>query len=98
MAHKRVPLQRCPKCNAPLSAVSRMVDEVVTPAPSVGDFNICLDCGAVLVFGEGFIVRTATPDEIARIICEGDAALIETLRRVQAFIKYRRRASNARLN
>jgi hypothetical protein len=83
----RLPESRCPKCDYKLNGASIVSGEDVAPQP--GDFSICLNCGQLLVYIDGTLLRKATAVEIRRLMDEPEQwAVIE---KAQAFIQQRGR-------
>lgn len=56
----KVPAQSCPGCGVELSAASASHDA----SPTVGAVTVCIECGAVLEFGEGLLLRALTPEQV----------------------------------
>lgn len=63
----RVPMHRCPHCDAKLDAAMSMVDDPDGPGqPEPGDLTICLMCAVILKFGRGGYCTIMTLDELKR--------------------------------
>jgi len=56
------PLSSCPRCGELMSAAEALPGNSEGP-PEPGCFTICGACAALLVFGQGLIVRQPTKDE-----------------------------------
>lgn len=55
----------CPACGSRLDASTSMFDEDASPDP--GDFSMCLDCGAVLVYARDMTMALAEPADLAKL-------------------------------
>lgn len=53
--------QPCPVCKRRLEAATDLTGEV---APGVGDVTVCISCAAVLIFGDGMVLRMARQPDI----------------------------------
>lgn len=57
----RLKLQHCPTCDAKLNAAMH-VDSELSHMPREGDFSICIECGAVLVFDDAQNIELASQE------------------------------------
>lgn len=79
---RRARQKDCPDCGTRLDRVNNLStdieDEAECRQPKPGDFTICLECGAILVFGDDLRPRTPTPweIEITRSRGEWDSLLV----------------------
>lgn len=55
------PEQRCPHCLYRMDSATGMSG---TGPPEEGDFSMCLNCGAVLAFGPGLLLRSLRSGEL----------------------------------
>jgi DNA-directed RNA polymerase subunit RPC12/RpoP len=53
-----IPSTQCPRCGLRLHQVT---DPILGQAPGPGDITICVECGALLRFGEGLALETRSP-------------------------------------
>lgn len=56
-------------------------------APEAGDFSICINCGAVLIFDRDLRLRIATEAEITEVMQDEEAR--RAIQRAQTFIAKR---------
>lgn len=82
-----LPESRCPQCNYKLTGATIAQGE--DQAPQKGDNSVCLNCGQVLTYTDGTLLRKATAEEIRELMKEPEAwAVIE---KAQMFIRRRGR-------
>ena len=69
-----IPPSPCPRCNhLYLGATSIHDDTDMLPLPpSIGDYTICGECEAILIFDREMHVRYPAPDEWRRLLSEPD--------------------------
>lgn len=84
-----IPKQACPQCAYPQDTAENPHDEADTP--TVGDVTICLNCGSILVFGDGLLLKKPSPDDEVQIYLEASSEALRTIKGAQAFIKRRGR-------
>ena len=73
-------------CGAIQDSATGLMDDVATPQP--GDFSLCFDCGAILVFGEGTRIVASVVDSLKLSVEDN-----KTLDWMQAKIKERGRTA-----
>lgn len=76
---------QCLHCNHPLTAVGMV--ERGDPAPSAGDFTVCLYCGHLMVFLADLTVRGPSDSEMLEIA--GDRELLQVQAFREAFRKWK---------
>jgi hypothetical protein len=65
---RRLTSGRCPFCAHELDAVTPGPGEDADAAPSPGDFSVCIQCSAVLVFdGDPLALRAPTDAELQEV-------------------------------
>lgn len=62
----RTPPRLCPKCGDKLDAVTNLTRNQ-PGGPDPGSVSMCINCGAVLMFGEGLTLREMTHPEIGAL-------------------------------
>lgn len=77
----RVPASNCPACQSEHDAASHPTNETAVPGP--GDLTVCIDCGALLRFGQGLELEAVSPAELRAL----DAGTRGELVRVQSAIR-----------
>jgi transcription initiation factor IIE alpha subunit len=82
-----LPESRCPQCDYKLTGAS--VAHGTNQPPQPGDTSICLNCGQVLTYLDGTLLRKATADEIRELMQEPKAWA--TIEKAQMFIRRRGR-------
>lgn len=83
----RTPESRCPKCDYKLDGATLALGTICAPKP--GDVSVCLNCGQLLVYHDGTLLRQATADEIRDLMQQ--RALWAMIEKMQAFIAQRGR-------
>jgi hypothetical protein len=58
---------QCPVCYATHDAVTLVSTELKSPIPKVGDFSVCITCGAVCIFLIDGRLRVATQAEVEEL-------------------------------
>ena len=82
-----LPESRCPQCDYKLNGASIAHGE--DAAPQTGDTSVCLNCGQVLTYTDGTLLRKATAAEIRDLMSQPETwAVIE---KAQSFIHRRGR-------
>jgi hypothetical protein len=80
--YQKIAPQHCPTCGRNLNAVG--VLDAPAPMPMPGDVTVCLECGALLEFGEG-LTLTLVPE--SKLDDETLEEVHEIQRRIKA-VKY----------
>jgi len=77
--HDKVP---CPNCGHGLDAAT---DQTGNRAPEVDDITICLWCGHIMAFAEGFSFRPLTDEEMREVA--GDPRILAIQRARQEVMR-----------
>ena len=79
----RLPESRCPNCDYKLDGATVAHGEDV--APQTGDASACLNCGQLLIYTDGTLLRQATAGEIRDLMQQRESwAMIEKMQAVIA--------------
>lgn len=62
MNEATLPKSECPICFYEMDAATALEGDRATPMP--GDYSLCINCGALLVFEERSQLRQATEDDM----------------------------------
>jgi hypothetical protein len=81
-----LPESRCPQCSYKMSGATNCTG---SGAPLPGDVSICLNCGQLLCFQNGFTLRKVNAAEIADLM--SDASQWGTIEKAQRLIHERGR-------
>lgn len=97
MSSNRLPnaYAACPCCGAKLDAVSGISDEGSIPEP--GDFSICLYCGTILEYEEGFFLHVASDESLSRLNASEPEVYIQLIQArdsILAFIEHKKAKMN----
>lgn len=57
----------CPHCKAKLDGASGIQDEDSNSIPGPGDLSICMYCGTILEYEEGFFLHIATDERLSQL-------------------------------
>ena len=85
----------CPCCHAKLTGASGIQDETSVPEP--GDLSICLYCGTILEYEEGFFLHVATDETLSRLNSEEPEVYIQLIQMrdsILVFIEMKRAKLN----
>jgi hypothetical protein len=69
--------QRCAKCGYKMDQASDAFGE---DKPKPGDLSVCLNCGAIAVFGENLQLREPTPEEKLKIAGDESVTHVQVAR------------------
>lgn len=85
----------CQCCGKKLDGASSLQDETAVPSP--GDFSICLYCGTILEYEEGFFLHVASDESLSRLNSE-EPEVYQQLIQVQLVIKQMILEKKAKMN
>lgn len=81
----------CPHCKQKLDAASGLQGDKDIPGP--GDLSICLYCGTILEYEEGFFLHVATDERLSALNMEDPEVyhlLIEARDTILAYIEFKK--------
>lgn len=76
----------CPCCKKKLTGASGIQDDTSVPEP--GDLSICIYCGTILEYEEGFFLHVAPDESLSRLNSEEPEVYIQLIQMRDAILAY----------
>lgn len=74
----KVPDSKCTACGYAMNGAICVGEDA---APDPGDFTVCIECGHLMIFGDGLILRNPTDAEMIEIAGDERLLAIQEARR-----------------